>query len=368
MMNRREFVSGATAFAGSTLGLQSLGSAAPVVQSDPFARPFLPTTSWAYDLVMQLAQSGLHHGCPDGTFSGRAPASRGQFAWAHRAIFSQLPYCEGAGANLPFSRSASMPRVVRTLSNELLYEFAEQRISKPVVQSALARFERLWRSSLPRGVSDPMPLPASAYADDPLWPENWRARAEGGRLARQEWMQGIVCLYQAEPSPEETHTPNAIPLVSLPASGTDPYAAQVLLGHNAEMWRLLRRLGPPSHSRFGWLKDLFRLRATWSHSGRTAVALRRGRTYFSPDGLFRFNGTRFEPSDRPVRSQIRCDATDLEYLQRNQCLNGAFALMWGEPGTGVAYLRCHGPKGARNPARLFVIDLRAEIILNASVA
>lgn len=368
MTSRREFLSRGIALAAAATGLPLSSGKAYAARPEPRDGPCLPPMHVAYDVMQQLAQSGLHLGFPDGTFAGKFPVSRQAFVWALRTLLSQVPYCEGAGIHLSTLRVPSLPPFLRNLAHELAFEFSSQGIREPDLAFALAHFERLCNSPLPRGVGEPVRLPPEAHVVDPHWPINRFARSAGARLAQAEWREGRFCLMQTEPTPDESHFPKAIPLVSMPEAATDPYAGQLLLGHNTEVWRLLRRGGMPSGHRFGWTRDLFRLRSLWTQSGRTPIATRRWHTYVSPDGQAEFDGIRFRSSHRPSRQMFRCEMNDLDYLYSHECLLHSFALMWGEPGTGVAYLRCHGPRGARNPVRLFAIDVRTKVILNAAVA
>jgi len=70
-----------TALAG---GLLALGAVAGAPQANAQAAPFLdtPTNHWAYEAVQDLAKKGIVIGYPDGTFGGKRPMTRYEFAVA----------------------------------------------------------------------------------------------------------------------------------------------------------------------------------------------------------------------------------------------------------------------------------------------
>ena len=65
-------------------GLLALGAAAGAPQAKAQAAPFLdtPTNHWAYEAVQDLAKKGIVIGYPDGTFGGKRPMTRYEFAVA----------------------------------------------------------------------------------------------------------------------------------------------------------------------------------------------------------------------------------------------------------------------------------------------
>lgn len=70
-----------TALAG---GLLALGAVAGAPQANAQAAPFLdtPTNHWAYEAVQDLAKRGIVIGYPDGTYGGKRPMTRYEFAVA----------------------------------------------------------------------------------------------------------------------------------------------------------------------------------------------------------------------------------------------------------------------------------------------
>ena len=65
-------------------GLLALGAAAGAPQAHAQAAPFLdtPTNHWAYEAVQDLAKKGIVIGYPDGTYGGKRPMTRYEFAVA----------------------------------------------------------------------------------------------------------------------------------------------------------------------------------------------------------------------------------------------------------------------------------------------
>lgn len=65
-------------------GFLALGAAAGAPQAQAQAAPFLdtPTNHWAYESVQDLAKKGIVIGYPDGTFGGKRPMTRYEFAVA----------------------------------------------------------------------------------------------------------------------------------------------------------------------------------------------------------------------------------------------------------------------------------------------
>ncbi len=65
-------------------GLVALGAAAVALPAHAQAAPFLdtPTNHWAYEAVQNLAKKGIIIGYPDGTYGGRRPMTRYEFAVA----------------------------------------------------------------------------------------------------------------------------------------------------------------------------------------------------------------------------------------------------------------------------------------------
>ena len=65
-------------------GFLALGAASGAPQAEAQAAPFLdtPTNHWAYESVQDLAKKGIVIGYPDGTFGGKRPMTRYEFAVA----------------------------------------------------------------------------------------------------------------------------------------------------------------------------------------------------------------------------------------------------------------------------------------------
>ncbi len=72
-------------------GLVALGAAFSISQAHAQAAPFLdtPTNHWAYESVQDLAKRGIVIGYPDGTYGGKRPMTRYEFAVAiERALLT----------------------------------------------------------------------------------------------------------------------------------------------------------------------------------------------------------------------------------------------------------------------------------------
>ena len=72
-------------------GLAALGVALGASQAHAQAAPFLdtPTNHWAYESVQDLAKRGIVIGYPDGTYGGKRPMTRYEFAVAiERALMT----------------------------------------------------------------------------------------------------------------------------------------------------------------------------------------------------------------------------------------------------------------------------------------
>lgn len=361
MTSRREFLVGATSLAASALGLPATASEAqnPRVEADP------PLGSWAYEPIQTLALSGWYTGLPDGSFSGKVTLTRHDFTRTLRILFAQLTYFEGRGVGLVAGQFQKLPAQLRALVAELTPEFTAQKVDPALLPPVLDRFERLWTFPEPLGVTEPVDLPLAALDKDPVWPANDPARAEGTLLARQRWDSGTLCLLVADSVTQKAQTPRALPLLQMPEAQKDSLALQVMQGHNAEMWRLLRLKGAPAGSTLDWTSDLFQLSSTWARSRKRVIALHSNGTHISPDGLFQFfgnsvrltNGKDIPWSLPGCRSPLRQDVNVHDRWQPDPD-----ALCWGVPGSAVAYLRCRRRKGDR----IFAIDLRTGIILNAA--
>ncbi len=65
--------------AGAALALSVLGIKPVAAQEVP---KDVPITHWAYDAVRELSRLGIIEGYPDGTFKGKQPMTRYEFAIA----------------------------------------------------------------------------------------------------------------------------------------------------------------------------------------------------------------------------------------------------------------------------------------------
>ena len=82
----------------------ALGAAAGAPQAQAQAAPFLdtPTNHWAYESVQDLAKKGIVIGYPDGTYGGKRPMTRYEFAVAlDRALRTIADMVAAQNSNTP---------------------------------------------------------------------------------------------------------------------------------------------------------------------------------------------------------------------------------------------------------------------------
>jgi len=84
-------------------GLLALGAAAGAPQANAQAAPFLdtPTNHWAYEAVQNLAKRGIVIGYPDGTYGGKRPMTRYEFAVAINRMLTTLDDIRNAQNGTP---------------------------------------------------------------------------------------------------------------------------------------------------------------------------------------------------------------------------------------------------------------------------
>lgn len=84
-------------------GLLALGAAAGAPQAHAQAAPFLdtPTNHWAYEAVQNLAKRGIVIGYPDGTYGGKRPLTRYEFAVAINRMLTTLDDIRNAQNGTP---------------------------------------------------------------------------------------------------------------------------------------------------------------------------------------------------------------------------------------------------------------------------
>ena len=82
-------------------GLLALGAASGAPQAKAQAAPFLdtPTNHWAYEAVQNLAKRGIVIGYPDGTYGGKRPMTRYEFAVAINRMLLTLDEIRAAQQN-----------------------------------------------------------------------------------------------------------------------------------------------------------------------------------------------------------------------------------------------------------------------------
>ncbi|MFN3422696.1 MAG: S-layer homology domain-containing protein, partial [Armatimonadota bacterium] len=73
--------------AGAALALSVLGVKPAAAQEVPRD---VPITHWAYDAVRELCRLGIIEGYPDGTFKGKQPMTRYEFAKAVARLLDHI--------------------------------------------------------------------------------------------------------------------------------------------------------------------------------------------------------------------------------------------------------------------------------------
>ena len=98
-------------------GLLALGAAAGAPQAKAQAAPFLdtPTNHWAYEAVQNLAKRGIVIGYPDGTYGGKRPMTRYEFAVAINRMLLTLDEIRAAQQN-----GTAPPPAAQTLTQDEL--------------------------------------------------------------------------------------------------------------------------------------------------------------------------------------------------------------------------------------------------------
>jgi hypothetical protein len=315
--------------------------------------------------MLVLAQAGVSTGYPDGAFLGRRALRRHDFARALQFVFSETVQMEGTGA--PWKRHTRGPSPLLQLTEEFYPELAAQGVQPSALHDAVERFERLWRDPRPRGVTEPLLLPWRSRMVMPLWPPDEAARGEGAALAVAEWARGEVVLYAPGAEADTGFAlPNAIRLRYVAEAERDPRALQLVAGHNREVWRRLRKYGPPPGSSLEWLPQVFHQRQLWLKAGRGKGKDGLHGESVSPDGEFRLHWNRVEylnGSHELEDLEVLIGSID-SYCGYGNYVPGSLEWIWGPPGSGLVFYRHARKFGKRRRIRLYAVDLRTGCVLN----
>jgi S-layer family protein len=349
---------------------------------------YVPREHWAYDAVQQLAQRGIFTGFPDRTGSGRPVYTRYQFAQFTRTMLRGVSFAAGTGRRL--WKSPKVGRECLTNFRRLMAEFQRElrmvELEPEQLQQALQRFDRWRGNGRPQGVLEP--LVASNW-DMACSPE---ARAEGVRQAAEEWERGEVVLCTLEVAPMlKVRLSGAIPIRKEGGREPDDSVKERIAGHNAEVWRRLRQSGPPDRSRLTWLPLVFDLAGTWRRDGRGSLRLNRqypGVKVPNTGAVLvwdliprstRGRGLDEQPDGRliarqdrpPYEQKLVVDTGSREVEVALPIMpppDGWLDVLWGPPGSGVAFLRLRVSHDREMPYRLYAVDLQMGCLLNAEAA
>lgn len=233
-----------------------LGRPGATASADP-----VPTTHWAYDATAALAQGGVFTGFPDGTFQGKRPVSRADFAVAIRTMLGDSMRRAGEGEGRWYVRASAGPGNIRALIREFAPELAQQGVKPREAAAAADRFEERWRDPSPHGISAPMPG-VSLWDSANVWPEDPALQEAGAAAARRELSVGDPSLWYLVKDRTLPNPPGALPL--RPAAGASPREQiQQLIGHNREVWNALSEKHSPYRRRWNWLMDAVDPAGAW---------------------------------------------------------------------------------------------------------
>lgn len=325
-------------------GILTLSRPAAPASLDP-----VPTTHWAYDAVLVLAQGGVFTGFPDGTFQGRRPVSRADFAIAVRTMLGDTLRRAGAGdSRWYFRRASDGPANIRLLIREFAPELAEQGVRPRAAAEAADVFSERWMDPKPEGITAPMP--GVRMSDSLLvWPEDPSLQQIGAEAARRELQAGDPSLWYLPYGKPPANPTGALPL--RPAAGTSRREQiQQLIGHNRAVWDALLKADSPYQERWTWLADAGRPQAAW----KRGKPLRMGHEPLSVgDGhVLRLSGVNCVGPIWDVLLDDREMDNPLAHCSRLWILPCA-------PGSEVAIFSA----GARG-GRLYVIELRTGCVLS----
>jgi hypothetical protein len=309
------------------------------------ARPAddLPTTHWAYDAVQSLAQLGVPTGFPDGTFQGKRPLTRGDFAQVIHRIYADTILRAGEGPRYTPQWLPQIDRNLQLLGQEFAPELEARGLSHDAVEQGRAMVASVWNDPSPRGVTAPLPG-VGENASMLVWPADPEWQAVGERAAREEVRDWKPCLWGLDPNSRFPETPNAIPLRPAPAGEDERERIQLMLGHNRAIWKELARPRSPYRLRWPWTADLFNLRFAWQMKSPGAREL--GSAALALDG-------------HRLQSRGAFDKIVLDGLARDLPFGGGKAALC-DAGSEVALIAERDP-----PVWYYALDLRTGTVLAA---
>ena len=321
----------------------------------------VPLDDPAYELMQELAQAGIFTGLPDGSFHGKRNLHRSEFTFALRTMFGDLSRMEEEGFRTWRPRDLHIRLMATT--KEFTPELVKAGATSALIRETVDRFDRAFRDQHPHAITEP-------YRSD-AWPPDPNARTRGAGAAIEEWGRGEVALYA---SPEQLRQRDAwrqpLPPLTVDAAdalpirvigGLEPSAdiKEYIAGHNAEMWRRLRRDRGLTGSRLSWLNDVFNLPGHWQRRWREVQDVDQA---VSPDGgrvcgVYLSDSLRWSCFARwPTPGVFEINLPD------RACCG---SVLWGPPGSAVIFLRSRLRNKTNTETRYYAIDLRTGVILNA---
>lgn len=346
----------------------------------------VPQNHWAYDAMQALEQEGINAAAPHS--SGRPAYTRRQMAEFTATLAAHASLRAGVGwPDSPGMRkgAADHDNLVR-LAREFGPEMQTLGLADAAFQRALDRFHQVWQTGRPQGVEDPFPCSFSS---------RYRAseRRDGARRADWEWRNGGAALYvEQEGANLPLDLSQAIPLSLFQEKPAD-LACEISAGHNTELWRLLK--AQPDHDpRLTWLASVFDLENAWTriaahslyidakHPGAIVPGTQmrlvweevpRNRVQARWDLGELPDGRLLAPKrDSPPTWRLVLDSpyprTDIVLAVPLPSKPGSFQLAWGPSGSGICFIRTRVRDDPEMPFRLYAMDLRTGVVLNAAAS
>lgn len=257
--------------------LGALLLAAPLTADEPKAGPFanVPQTSWAYDFVQMIAQTGIFTGYPDGAFAGKTVRTRYEFAVVLQRITQELQRVKQEGLVLDRSLCPHLTKLIDEFSPELAMLGTDVVSLRRNVLSLTSP----WRGDAPDlATCWPHIYPGVGTPDDPEY-------ARGYWLAVQEWQRGEVVFYVAPDSRSPRISASTGVLYRTLDTRTDePGKLALLAGHNAEVKRRLERFGLPTSAHPEWVERVLHPERPWQAQSSQARLTTTQREATSSDG------------------------------------------------------------------------------------
>jgi hypothetical protein len=336
------------AYRSATLLLFLVLLRAPAGAESPRPGPFtdVPVQQWPYDAVQTVAQEGLFTGYPDGTFSGKRALTRYEFAVALQRMLQEADRTARSDAG-----AAHRSRIVATQLLKLAQEFRPEL----AMLGADADKEFGWLQEWRAAGRKPVVLPEERLLD-PATLRTAEAR-EGARRASREWSEGRAVVYtSASAGMVSLHPQTGLPYRTV-ARGTDPATLRLIVGHNAEISRLIERYGLPAYARLPWMPEILHPESVWSDRSHPKRQLGGGLlATASPDRKLTVVLRRNESGECAHLSvSTRQRTFDVE-LPATQILGNRIEIAWGAPKLDLLFVRWRLTGGSAWEYR--VIDLR----------